>query len=199
MPSICIDIDNVIAQTDAVMRRVIQEYTGGRVTLDYEDIKEFNYHECKDAAGQAISYQEWKAVHEEFSSLENLMVIQPYSGVQEVFRKLSQTFTIHLATSRLHKARQATIVWLEQHQFPDPYDLHFLRYGEKHAALSRFFAAVEDDYKQAVAFAHSGTKCYLIRHPWNRAKEALPGVHWVADWAELTPRLLALADVWEKG
>lgn len=47
--------------------------------------------------------------------------------------------------------------------------------------------------------ANSGTKCYLIRHPWNRAKQALPGVHWVADGAELAPRLLALADAWEKG
>lgn len=127
------------------------------------------------------------------------MAILPCPGVQEVFEKLSQTFAIHLATSRLPQARRATIEWLERHHFPTPYDLHFLRHGEKHAALSRFFAAVEDDYKQAASFAHSGTKCYLIRHPWNRTKEALPGIHSVADWAELTPRLLALADVWEKG
>ena len=29
----CIDIDNVIACTDEVMRQVIEEYTGGRVQL----------------------------------------------------------------------------------------------------------------------------------------------------------------------
>jgi hypothetical protein len=30
-PRLCVDIDNVIAQTDRVMREIIREYTGGRV------------------------------------------------------------------------------------------------------------------------------------------------------------------------
>jgi len=196
---LCVDIDNVIAQTDEVMRRVIRDHTKGRVNYAYEDVKEFNYYECKDAAGACVTREEWDKVHEEFSRPENLMQIAPFPDVQGEFRKLSAVFAIHLATSRLHQARRATVEWLEHHQFLPPYDLHFLKHGEKHAALSRFFVGVEDDYKQAAAFARSGTKCYLIRHPWNRTKDPMPGIHWVAGWSELTPRLLALGQAWEKG
>jgi predicted RNA-binding protein with RPS1 domain len=59
----CLDIDNVIAQTDEVMRRVIEEYTGGRVRLSYEGIKEFNYYECRDARGNNITREQWTQVH----------------------------------------------------------------------------------------------------------------------------------------
>ena len=38
---LCIDSDNVVAQTDDVMRRVIHEFTGGRVNLRYENIESF--------------------------------------------------------------------------------------------------------------------------------------------------------------
>jgi len=39
----CIDLDNVLARTDEVMRRVISDFSGGKVQLDYEDIVKFNY------------------------------------------------------------------------------------------------------------------------------------------------------------
>ncbi len=44
-------IDNVIGQTDKVMRQVIRDYTGNRVNLDYVDVVEFDYHKCKDKNG----------------------------------------------------------------------------------------------------------------------------------------------------
>ena len=40
---LCVDIDNVVAATDEVMRCVIREYTRGRVDLSYEDVVEFDY------------------------------------------------------------------------------------------------------------------------------------------------------------
>jgi hypothetical protein len=74
--------------------------------------------------------------------------------------------------------------------------LHFLRHGEKHAALKRFTTAVEDHYEQAVAFASIGeTPAFLIRHPWNRKREPADGVQWVDNWDDVTDRLLALAPV----
>ena len=120
------------------------------------------------------------------------MTVEPMPGAVEGLRRLAECGTIHLATSRLPKARKTTVEWLERHGFPD-HDLHFLRHGEKHAALKRFTAAVEDDYDQAAAFACLGeTPCFLIRHPWNRSRYHLRGVHWVADWAALTEPLLKL-------
>lgn len=185
----CIDIDNTIAQSDVVMRRVIADVTNGRVQLEYDDIVTFNYYECRDSKGNRITKTEWTAVHNRYSDPDYLLAVEPLLGALEGLRKLAECGTIHLATSRLPKARKTTIDWLERHGFPD-HDLHFLRHGEKHAALKRFTAAVEDDYDQAAAFTYTGeTPCFLIRHPWNRSRYPLRGVSWVADWAELMESL----------
>jgi len=188
----CIDIDNVITRTDETMRRVILAFSQGKVNLQYEDIKTFNYYECRDCNGNAICEEEWKKVHDQFSEPDVIMGLEPLPGAIDGLRQLAEKGTVHLATSRRRKARKSTVEWLDKHHFPN-HDLHFLSYGEKHAALKRFTAAVEDDYNQAVAFATVGeTPCFLVRHPWNENRKAVEGVGWVKDWADLTPRLLAL-------
>ncbi|HEV3437895.1 MAG TPA: hypothetical protein VG122_11075 [Gemmata sp.] len=188
----CIDIDNTIAQTDTVMRKVIADFTKGRVQLDYEGVVTFNYHECPDKQGNRITKEEWKQVHDLFSDPKYLMSVEPMPGAIEGLRRLSENGIVHLATSRLRKARKTTVEWIEHHGFPD-HDLHFLRHGEKHAALKEFTAAVEDDYEQAVSHAKIGkTPCFLIRHPWNRNGEPIEDVEWVDDWSKLTEHLLAL-------
>jgi uncharacterized HAD superfamily protein len=186
---LCIDVDNVIAQTDLVMRQVIRDHTRGQVDLSYTDVVEFDYHKCRDVKGRAISKEQWSAVHDLFSEPRYLMAIEPFPGAQDELRKLSQRFDIHYATSRLPKAWRTTIDWLEKHQFPMRC-LHFLVHGEKHVCLGGFLAAVEDHYEQAVAFASTKTPCYLIEHPWNKAKAAIPSVHWVNGWEQLAERLL---------
>lgn len=189
----CIDIDNVVARTDDVMRSLISDFSEGEVSLDYEDITTFNYYQCKDCRGNQITKDEWNQIHDRFSEANVITSLEPVHGAIEGLRQLAKCGIVHLATSRLRKARRATIDWLEKHAFPD-HDLHFLRHGEKHAALKRFTAAVEDDYEQAVAFATLGeTPCFLIRHPWNRNREAVEGVEWVDSWSDLTDRLIALA------
>jgi uncharacterized HAD superfamily protein len=190
MHRLCIDIDNVIAQTDAVMREVIRDFTGGRVNLAYRHVVEFDYHKCKDGEGCAISKDEWKAVHDLFSEPRYLWQVQPMPGVQEALRALTEKFALHLATSRLPRARRTTVEWLEAHAFP-AHDLHFLKHGEKHESLGRFHAGVEDHYEQAVSFAEAGTPCFLISHPWNRHKPRVPNVRWVTGWEELAKELLA--------
>jgi uncharacterized HAD superfamily protein len=193
VPNFCIDIDNVIARTDEVMRHVIAEYTKNLVQLEYEDIQQFNYFDCKDKAGNSIRKDEWPHVHDLFSESRYLWLVQPFSGALEGLRRLAQKGTLHFATARLPKARRVTVEWLESHNFP-PHDLHFLRQGEKHASLRPFSAAVEDHYEQATGFSGEGeTPCFLIRHPWNRERPAVEGVEWVDTWPELTERLLALS------
>lgn len=194
-PHFCIDIDNVIAQTDVVMRRVIAEFTGGRVTLEYDDVVTFNYHECRDTKGGHITKEEWGQVHDRFSDPENILSIEPMPGAVQAIGRLVEIATVHLATSRMHKARKATIDWLEENKFSQRCDLHFLKHGEKHAALKHFTAAVEDDYDQAVGYAMiGGTPCYLVRHPWNRSRPKLPNVTPVEnDWPKLTEALIAVA------
>src|SRR5262245_7093649 len=189
---LCIDIDNVIAQTDEVIRRVICDFTGGRVNLDYIHIVEFDYHKCMDSNSCSITEDEWKSIHDLFSEPRYLWTIQPVEGVQDCLRTLGEMFDIHLATSRLMKARGTTIEWLKYYKFP-PHDLHFIRHGEKHVSLGKFVAAVEDHYEQAIEFAKSSTLCYLVEHPWNRNKPPVKNVHWTKGWSELSKQLLDLA------
>jgi uncharacterized HAD superfamily protein len=113
-------------------------------------------------------------------------------GAIEGLRKLAELGIIHLATSRLRKARRATVEWLEKHEFPK-HDLHFVKHGEKHAALKRFRVAVEDDYDQAVAFATIGETPCFRSSSLESEQDPIEGVQWVDDWRELTSRLIALA------
>jgi 5'(3')-deoxyribonucleotidase len=191
-PRLCVDIDNVIAQTDEVMRRVIREFTKGRVNYNYDHILEFDYHKCVDSAGESSAKGEWKGIHELFSEPDNILSIAAMPGALENLKRLSDSFDVHLATTRLPKARRATIEWLETNGFP-PFDLHFLRHGEKHVSLAPFFAAVEDHYEQAVTFVEAGSPCFLIEHPWNRTKARLDGIQWVKDWDQLADRLFEVA------
>ncbi len=197
-PRLCIDIDNVIAETDTFMRRIIREHTGGRVNLRYDDISDFDYRNCADAAGEQLRRgnpaagiaDEWHVVHDIFS--DRVAEVEPYPGIQKILRELSQTFELHLATSRLYRARAGTIAWLTNHDFPDDIRLHFLRSGEKHLSMGRFFAAVEDELNQAIAFAHAGIHSFVRAHPWNtKGQNGL--LHRYRTWEEIASALLALA------
>lgn len=190
MKNLCIDIDNVVARTDEVMRSVIAEYTSGRVKLTYEEINEFNYFECRDRNGNCITEEEWKHIHNLFSEPRYLWLIQPFPGAVEGLHQLAKRYTLHFATSRMAKARRVTVEWLENHGFPS-HDLHFLKHREKHASLRPFSAAIEDDYEQAKSFVSDGdTPCFLLRHPWNQEKPISKGIQWVNDWNDLTEHLL---------
>ena len=184
------DIDNVLGKTDEVMRQVIRDVTCGRVDLEYGEIVEFEYYKCKDRNGCCITEADWNRIHDLFSNSKYLMAVQPLHHVQQCLEVLSERFQLHFATSRLPKARRATIEWLEEHRFPS-HDLHFLKHGEKHIVLRGFYAAIEDSYEQAKLFAQASVPCYLIEHPWNKGKPSLRDVYPVCDWPKLTEVLLA--------
>ncbi len=187
--TLCLDIDNVVAQTDDVMRHVIRTYTDGRVDLRYVDVKEFDYHKCVDSRGASIAKEDWPAIHDLFSESRHIAKISPFDDVQTCLRRLSERYDLHLATARLPKARGATVEWLETHGFPN-HSLHFLSHGRKHLSLGGFAAAVEDDLAQARAFAAHGVPCYVLAHPWNEFDLEIEDVHRVNSWGELTDHLL---------
>jgi uncharacterized HAD superfamily protein len=191
MNHFCIDIDNVVARTDEVMRRLVSEFSHGRVRLAYKDIVKFNYHECCGRTGNQITKDDWNRVHDIFSISTNILSVMPMKGAVECLRLLAEKGRVHLATSRLSKARKATIEWLEHYQFPK-HDLHFLHHGEKHSSLRVFTAAVEDDYDQAKSFAQAGTPCFIMRHPWNEKQKKTKDLRWVENWSELAEQLLKL-------
>ena len=190
---LCVDIDNVIAKTDEVMREIISDFTDGRVNLQYEDVVEFDYFLCRDNAGCAITREEWHEIHEQFSKTEYILSLPTIESAEDSLRKLSRNYYIHIATSRLPTAWRATVEWLENRRIVC-HSLHFATHGEKHSVLGKFTAAIEDHYEQALGFSEAGTQCFLLDHPWNQKKPEPPGITRVIDWRTLTEILLDLAD-----
>jgi len=174
------------------MRRVIRDFTRGRVDLAYEDVRQFNYWECRDSRGASISKEEWRNVHERFSDSRHVSQIQPMEGANDCLDQLSARFEIHLATTRLAKARRPTVEWLERHGFSH-YNLHFLRHREKHLCLRGIACAVEDDLAQAELFVREHTPCFLLAHPWNATDQETEHLRRLASWEELTSAMLAVA------
>ncbi len=190
-PRLCVDIDNVIADSDPLMRRIIKEVTEGRVQLEYSDITHFNYWECCDRNGEILDRSDWEKVHSIFSS--RVGEIEPYPDAKETLKRLADLFEIHLVTSRKNAAREETARWLSQNGFSEKLRLHFLGWHEKHLALGRFFAAVEDELDQAVSFAHAGIHSFLYAHPWNASPEADSLLHRLSSWSKIDGQLLAMA------
>jgi cytidine deaminase len=188
---ICIDIDNVVARTDEILRNVIKQATAGRVDLSYEHISVFNYWQCNDANGNGITRDEWRVIHDQFSTREILLSIPVVQDSLPSLERIGESYAIHFATSRLPAARSATIEWLDANGFP-PHDLHFLKHGEKHVTLGGFDVSVEDDPAQVSAFDSAGFGLNIVmNHPWNTALQESGTIRRAHSWAEIE-RMLRL-------
>ena len=122
MAAVCVDIDNVIARADEVMREVIRMCSEQKVDLRYEDILEFDYWKCTDRQGRRLGKSEWTYIHEEFTR-NHLPRIRPYDNVQAYLARLAEKFEIHVATSRLAEGHKPTIDWIQAHRLDDFSDL----------------------------------------------------------------------------
>jgi uncharacterized HAD superfamily protein len=182
-----LDIDNVIARTDEVLRQVIRECSKDHVDLAYEDVVCFDYWLCRDSRGRRFDKAEWKGIHRKFV-LNDLMRIPPVENVQFHLAQLGRYFEIHLATSRPEEGKEDTLRWLGKHHVPYD-DLHFARDGEKHLIPVGFDTAVDDDREQGYAFFAKGIRVLLLAHPWNEVGPHSP-LGRVAGWDELTRELL---------
>ena len=186
MIPICVDIDNIVAQTDEVMREVIRDFSTDKVHLGYDDVVCFDYRLCRDKVGRRIEKDEWEKIHEEFTR-NHLLRIRPLDGVREHLKTISKNFEIHLATSRLAGSHQYTLQWLEKHKIPY-HDLHHVRSGEKHLIPVRFVASFEDDREQAYAFYTKGIRSFLLAHPWNHVEKFSPLLR-VEGWKDFIRKL----------
>ena len=186
--AICVDIDNTIADTDPVLRRLIRTVSQDRVQLAQEDVVCYEYWRCRDAEGHRLTSEEWRKVVDDFHA-KQLGEIAPFRGVVGHLERLRKVYEVHLATSRDRAGEPSTRAWLRRHRVPHD-RLHFVRPGEKHRIPGGFAYAVEDDREQAYAFVASGVPAIVLEKPWNHVGpnstlERLP------NWAAIVARLLA--------
>ena len=184
--AICVDIDNTIADTDSILRRLIRRVSRDRVPLAHEDVVCYEYWKCRDARGHRLTSREWRKVVDQFHR-DRLEDIPPFPGVADHLARLSELFEIHLATTRDPVGEAATRAWLRRHRIPHD-RLHFARHGEKHRIPYSFDFAVEDDREQAYAFVETGVPAIVLGRPWNLVGPSSP-VERLPDWPSIAARL----------
>jgi hypothetical protein len=114
-------------------------------------------------------------------------------NVQDSLQRLTSNFEIHLVTSRLHSAREGTARWLAKRGFAQEIRLHFLDRHEKHLALGGFFAAIEDELKQAILFAYAGIHSFVYARPWNVTSDDSSLLHRLETWEAIESQLVAMS------
>ena len=155
-PVLGVDLDNVIALTDPLIRNLIREMFG--VRLEQQDIVHFDYWRC------GITRQQDKKVFTRFhkSDCRNILVI---SEAVNILRYLRQLFEIHVVTARPLDAERLTVDWLEEHQIP----LDRLWFCKDKAKIQVTFAAFIDDHREtAYEMANLGIYSLLLDYPWNQ-------------------------------
>jgi len=169
-----VDIDNVIADTEKELRRVLYEKRG--VTLKREDITSYS---LDNIAG--IEREDLKEILSMFNDGDVFLNLDVIEGAKETLDLLKQRHRIELVTSRPQRAEPQTRQWLERHGIP--YDeLHFVTESKLNGITYELF--FEDQEKFACELAEEGSYVLLFDAPWNRHVEH-DNMSRVFSWADV--------------
>jgi 5'(3')-deoxyribonucleotidase len=194
-PKLCVDIDNVLGQTDKVMREIIRVATVSKenptgISYDYQDVIHFDYSLNKNAAGLSVSKEIWDAVHQIFQDPKSGYVdlIEPMDGAFDALQILAKQWDIWIVTGRHGGGLSKAKSWIER-WFPGfSGNVHSSAGICKHQ-VADFAAAVDDHFETAVEFANVGVRTFVYSHPWNREAESCPRLTIVHNWAQLVQHL----------
>ena len=177
-PILGVDIDNVLAESDACLRAMIQEMFG--IDLREERMTRYEY----EAYG--VTMEQLGEVFQLFNT-ETCRTLELVPGAKTAMQQLALRYEIALVTSRDPESKAGTEYWLQAKGLP--YDqLHFN--DEKHALGIPYRAFVEDRHEHAHRIATTGTTVYLLSRSWNARPLAHPNVRRVDSWDEILEHLL---------
>lgn len=177
-PILGVDIDNVLAESDACLRAMIRTRFG--IALEEEDITRYDY------GAYGVTEEQLIEVFRAFNA-ETCRTLKVVHGAKTGLVRLSRRYEIALVTSRNQASKASTEYWLRRKGLPFD-QLHFN--DEKHALGIPYHAFIEDRYEQAHRIAETGASVYLFTRPWNAAPLVHPNVRRVDTWAEILAHLL---------
>lgn len=177
-PVLGVDLDNVLALTDPLIRRLIREMFG--IHLGQGDIIHFDYWRC------GITKEQDRAVFNRFHHSE-CATVAVIDGAVNALLSLHDDFEIHIVTGRPPITERSTLDWLETHGIP--YDeLDFRK--RKEGSRVNFDAFVDDHRETAYALAHRGIYSFLFDYPWNEPEPIdPPNLIRVESWKEIQAHL----------
>ena len=177
-PILGVDIDNVLAQSDACLRAMIRRHF--RIDLDEQDITQYDY------SAYGLTEIQLTEIFQSFNT-SHCRTLKVIPGAKAALTLLTPRFEIVLVTSRNPASKEGTEYWLRRKGLP--YDqLHFN--DEKHALGIPYQAFVEDRHEHAHRIAATGAKVFLMTRPWNAQPLAHPNVQRVQTWREILTHLL---------
>ena len=176
-PILGVDIDNVLALSDACLRAMIREHCN--IALDEQDITQYDY------SMHGVTEAQLREIFDRFNA-HVCRTLKVVPGAKAALTHLASRYEIALVTSRNPASKESTEYWLRRKSIP--YDqLHF--HDEKHALGIPYFAFVEDRHEHAHRIAATGTYVYLMNRPWNAAPLALPNIRRVQSWKNILDHL----------
>jgi len=177
-PILGVDIDNVLAQSDACLRAMFRELYG--IMLDEHQMTRYDY------MTYGVTEEQLVRVFQLFNT-EVCRTLRVVPGAKAALVRLARCYEIALVTSRNPESKAGTEYWL--HAKGLPYDqLHFN--DDKHALGIPYHAFIEDRHEHAHLIAETGATVYLLTRPWNAAPLAHPNVLRVETWDEILDHLL---------
>ena len=104
-----VDLDNVIARTDATVRRLVRELYG--IRLERRHIVEFEYHRC------GLTREQEHRVFETFNKVaRGEVALMP--GAREALELLRAIYKVQIVTSRNPSTSETTARWLQRKRVP---------------------------------------------------------------------------------
>ena len=173
-----VDLDNVLAHTDPLIRRLIEEMFG--IHLGQRDIIHFDYWRC------GITMEQDHAVFDRFHN-SDCATVAVIDGAVNALLSLHDGFEIHIVTGRPPSTERSTLDWLEAHGIP--YDeLDFRK--RKEESRFNFDAFVDDHRETGYALAGRGVCSFLFDYPWNQPDPIDPAnLIRVMSWKEIQAHL----------
>lgn len=179
---IAVDLDNVIADSDRVIRSIIHRISG--VHLTQADIRCYDYHKVLAARGFELS----EALRIEHEALETFhtQAAPDVTVVQGAQQGMSQLVSIGwhpvIVTSRPASSAEATRDWLRTKEISYK---SILFTEDKAQTGSRWTILVEDAPHHATAASEAGVSVVLVDYPWNQGVGPSANIRRVGDWSEI--------------
>ncbi len=156
-----VDIDNVIADTEKELRRLIREKKG--LSLSREDITSYNLDGVR-----GLSQVDLAGIYDEFKDGGIFLGLEVIEGARETLERLSLRHRVVLVTSRPRTVEDKTRSWLARERIPF-HELHFATESKVNGIPYELFLEDQDNFARELA--DDGTYVLLFDAPWNRHVE----------------------------
>jgi len=182
VPKLGVDLDGVIADTDAVFRKYIKEITGVSSTRDM--ITSYFYEECLH-----ISKEDVEKVYKVMQSDSGWKELPVLAGAKETLNDLAKSYEIFIITARPVESKAQTEDFLKKHGIPVK-EIYFINGTQRKLDIIKGLpfevsAFIEDRLDFAAEIARSGINTYLMDYPWNRTAEKIPNLYRVLNWKQI--------------